>query len=238
MGNKVKSANVDEFITPEKEPEQPLKDIKKGKDPQYNKDKKEDIYSEKSSISISKNLNVRDSPAGIKTQQFKHSIAGGNFNKLTEWLKKTNNENIILTKIYTATNDGDTKLHTFIDNKGPTVMVISANGRLFGGYTSLSWNTNGAFRTDREAFLFSITDNYKLPIDQGKNYWAIYAVNGNYTYFGYPSDLIIQNKFLTASNNTSDNKSGTYPSNSSQVFLAGQKLFKIDELEVFTVEKF
>jgi len=179
---------------------------------------------------------LEESPAGTHFQQKSSSILGGNFGSILEWLKTDENDNFNLNKIYRASEDGDTRLHECIDAKGPTVMVISANGRIFGGYTSLDWNTDGSFRTDTKSFLFSVTDNYKLPVDQSKNYWAIYAVKNSYTYFGYPTDLIIQNNFLTSTTNASNNSGGTYPNNNG-VYLAGELNFKIDELEVFTVEK-
>ena len=157
---------------------------------------------------------------------------------LIELLKKSPKENVNLKQVYKATRDGDVNLHTFIDNKGPIVMVILANGKIFGGYTSLSWNQDGTFRTDKEAFLFSISDNYKLPINQGKNYWAIYAVVNSYTYMGYPSDLIIQKNFLNNTQNTAYNVDSTYPNRTPNQFLAGAKLFKIDELEAYTVKRY
>lgn len=187
-------------------------------------------------ITYSNNFEYDGSPAGIKQQLKHHSILSGKFDVVLGYLKKSANEQINLIKIYTATIDGDTNLHKFIDRKGPTVMIISANGQMFGAYTSLSWKTNEGFLTDKEAFLFSVTDNIKLPIDQGKNYWAIYAVDKAYTYFGYPCDLIIQYDFLRNTTNQSKNTNGTYPSTSGK-FLAGSEFFMIDELEVFKVER-
>ena len=65
--------------------------------------------------------------------------------------------------------------HNCCDNKGATVVVISANGQLFGGYTSKKWEISSDFRRDEKAFLFSLTNNKKYPINTATVFWAIYS---------------------------------------------------------------
>jgi hypothetical protein len=142
-----------------------------------------------------------------------------------------------LTNIYRATRDGEANFHAFCDNKGPTVVIISANGHVFGGYISIEWDSSGAFKTDTKAFVFSLTKPKKYPVWQATNYWAIYAVTGTLTfYFGYPGDIIIKNPFLNDFTNSC--KVGPcYRSSQTEdnEFLAGSETFKVDEMEVFQV---
>ena len=65
--------------------------------------------------------------------------------------------------------------HNFCDNKGATVVVISANGQLFGGYTSKNWEISSKYIKDEKAFLFSLTNNKKYPINIDTDYWATYS---------------------------------------------------------------
>ena len=137
--------------------------------------------------------------------------------------------------VYRGTRDGDQKFHDFADDKGPNVVLIRANNITFGGFSSLSWTKNGSFQTDKDAFVFSLTNGIKLPIYQPTNYWATYHVSGTYAFFfGYPSDIIIYNGFLTNEKNQSqvgqcyrlNDKDTTLRS------LCGKEFFKVDELEV------
>jgi len=44
-------------------------------------------------------------------------------------------------------------------------IIKSTTGRVFGGYTSKSWGSNGGgVIADSSAFLFSVTDAAKFPI--------------------------------------------------------------------------
>lgn len=54
--------------------------------------------------------------------------------------------------------------HTCCDNRGPTLIVVRANNRIFGGYTSCSWDQYNTWMTDTKSFLFSIDNNEKYPI--------------------------------------------------------------------------
>jgi hypothetical protein len=107
-----------------------------------------------------------------------------------------------LVNIYRATRDGDANFHAFCDNKGPTVVVILANGHLFGGYTSIDWDDSGSFKTDTKSFVFSLTNPQKYLVFQGNNYWAIYSATGSTTFHFGNSDIVISNPFLNDSTNT------------------------------------
>jgi hypothetical protein len=49
---------------------------------------------------------------------------------------------------------------------GPTVTLVSSEGgKLFGGYTSLSWSsqTTSEWMKDEKAFIFSLSNRTKHP---------------------------------------------------------------------------
>ena len=49
--------------------------------------------------------------------------------------------------------------HQKCDNKGPTLTVIKANDRVFGGFTKLEWDNNsGRKYNDTDAFLFRVVN--------------------------------------------------------------------------------
>lgn len=79
--------------------------------------------------------------------------------------------------IYKGTRDGfaSSDFHRRCDKKGPTLTLIrSTGGYLFGGYTSVSWESSEEFRwiSDPDAFLFMLTNPYKTPPTK-------YRVNGD-----------------------------------------------------------
>ena len=109
-------------------------------------------------------------------------------------------------RCYSKTVNGASSgtFHSLCDNKGPTFTIVKANtGMVFGGYTSVSWNSSSSYATDANAFLFSLDRNEKAPAQSGGPN-AIYrnsgygptfggghdlyingSMNGGYTYFGY-----------------------------------------------------
>lgn len=46
---------------------------------------------------------------------------------------------------------------------GATVILIKANGQVFGGYAADAWEFNGAFGGSPRSFLFSVTKDCKIP---------------------------------------------------------------------------
>eukprot|EP01100_Stratorugosa_tubuloviscum_P001121 TRINITY_DN124_c0_g1_i4.p1 TRINITY_DN124_c0_g1~~TRINITY_DN124_c0_g1_i4.p1 ORF type:complete len:273 (+),score=92.90 TRINITY_DN124_c0_g1_i4:95-913(+) len=88
--------------------------------------------------------------------------------------------------IYKATRGEfrNSKFHGKCDNQGETMIIIkSDNGYLFGGYTSLSWQSykpkidvNSSARNDPKAFIFTLTNPHDIPptkyiqLDQNDRY--------------------------------------------------------------------
>ena len=118
--------------------------------------------------------------------------------------------------LYSISKDGcnATAFHQKCDNKGPTVTILyNAQGTVYGGYTSVNWNTarNGNYEVDATAFMFRLMYNgslaaCKFPCINPTN--ALYQHSNYGPLFGSGHDL---NTF-----NGTINKSGdTFPLNGS-----------------------
>jgi hypothetical protein len=68
------------------------------------------------------------------------------------------------TLIFRASKLGwnSTNFHTYCDNEGPTLIIIRANNRTFGGFTTRTWAGNNISKGDMDAFIYSLDDNIKL----------------------------------------------------------------------------
>ena len=68
--------------------------------------------------------------------------------------------------IYRGTRDGMTsnKFHEKCDNQGPTITLIKTDKNIFGGYTSISWSSDGNYHTSPDCFIFTlISSQSKIP---------------------------------------------------------------------------
>ena len=66
-----------------------------------------------------------------------------------------------LKKLFSTNESGwsnASAFHSSCDDKGPTIVLIrSSDGSRYGGYTSVSWESNGDYRHDSQAFLFRLS---------------------------------------------------------------------------------
>lgn len=89
-------------------------------------------------------------------------------NLIFSWI----NQNIVKLNaklVYSAKINGDDSFtfHNLCDNIGPSLIIIeSEHGHIFGGYTSASWKGNKIYKTDKNAFIFSLTKKKKLNLIQ------------------------------------------------------------------------
>jgi BTB/POZ domain-containing protein KCTD9 len=111
--------------------------------------------------------------------------------------------------VYRATTDGFTSdaFHSKCDNKPNLVSIIRNNlNYVFGGYTSVAWNTELGWITDTEAFIFSLRRNGESKNDKfmilhnGLN--AFYASSGYHLWHG--SDIVIIDSSNTSFSSFSD----------------------------------
>ena len=85
---------------------------------------------------------------------------------LKTWINPNENKNMKSKLLYRLTRDGNSFkiFHEKCDNQGPTLILIKGkDGRVFGGYTPLSWDSTSRKKCDLDSFLFSLTDNKKYP---------------------------------------------------------------------------
>jgi hypothetical protein len=92
--------------------------------------------------------------------------------------------------LYRGSRDGwkYADFHSRSDKKGPTITFfkVKENGRRCGGFTSISWDTSGFYKSDPSAFLFSLDSKQHFPVKLTDK--AIYC-QGNYgPHFGNNGD--------------------------------------------------
>jgi hypothetical protein len=159
-------------------------------------------------------------------------------NKLNEFFGKLTQR---WEMIYKASRDGfdANAFHTRCNNKGPTMTIIQSNNNyLFGGYTSIPWTSDGSYKNDTTAFLFTLTNPDNIPPTK----YLINPNTGNAAYhnssygptFGSGHDLHLAN----ASN--SHNASYTnFPSayldttGKGNNTFTGARNFTVSDIEVF-----
>ncbi|XP_044181238.1 protein jagged-1-like [Acropora millepora] len=101
------------------------------------------------------------------------AIIGDNqtyFGMLSDWLKPVAQINGQWFLCWRASLHGwaASTFRSLCDNKGPTVTIVKdTNNNIFGGYTSVSWESSRRCKNDSKAFLFSLknptNDPRKLP---------------------------------------------------------------------------
>jgi hypothetical protein len=152
------------------------------------------------------------------------------------------------TLLYRGTRDGfgSKDFHSKCDGNANTLTILKAKGSefIFGGYTMVSWDGSTIWKSDPNAFLFSLTnkDNtpVKMKVDPNKSQYAIRCDSRCGPSFG--GDICIANN----ANTTMDSYShlgGTYrhpqyeeDTIEASTFLAGSKYFQLDEIEVYEKE--
>ena len=145
--------------------------------------------------------------------------------------------------LYRGTRDGSKSknFHNKCDNQGPTICLCeNEKGNIFGGYSSISWESSGGNKSANGSFLFTLTNMYdtaptKYPNTQNYD-WAVYHDKGYGPIFGGNNDLRINNYF---DDNQSYCKLGySYPDTlgkGNSVFSGdvNTNYFKLKEFEVF-----
>ncbi|MCQ2818919.1 MAG: TLD domain-containing protein [archaeon] len=203
-------------------------------------------------VKITKTEEEKESPEGLNPNEHsgnellipeEHSLnKSPSFDKNTEisidfktifqWIDPSKNFQKRL--LYKATRDSDKAIvfHSLCDNKGPTLSVIvSDNGSICGGYTSKNWDGSYSYRTDKEAFIFSLDNKQKYYPKEGK--YAIYCSSNEGPSFGW-GDLSLCDCFFSKENN--HNQSYYYEFNTGElVGTPGEKYFKVKEVEVYQI---
>jgi hypothetical protein len=144
--------------------------------------------------------------------------------------------------IYKATRDGfpSTDFHRCCNNQGPTITVIQSNdgGYLFGGYTSISWNTRQNYvQDDDNPFLFTLTNPYEIPPTKYTVKLRNHAIYDHLNYgptFGAGHDI-----YVSSHSQTNKNSSFNFPHSYSDttrrgsMTFTGNKNFQSNDIEVY-----
>jgi hypothetical protein len=142
---------------------------------------------------------------------------------------------------YRATRDGfaSANFHGCCDGIGSSVVVVRANGYLFGGYTSTSWSSSQSYQTSPGSFLFTLTNAYGKPhtvFHQKATTNHIYCHSSYGPTFGGGHDLCLSNG-CNGNNNSYTAFPSTYNDSlgHGNTTFAGTYQFIVSEIEVFRV---
>jgi hypothetical protein len=146
------------------------------------------------------------------------------------------------TLLYRGTRDGfaTANFHSKCDNHYNTLTILKAHGTsfIFGGFTSVAWDTSYNYKLDPNAFLFSLTnkDNKTCKMKINSNQNAIYCHSGCGPTFGMGCDICISSNSNTT-NGSYSNLGSSYKhpqyaqgTNEAQSFLAGSYQFQLSEI--------
>ena len=162
---------------------------------------------------------------------------------ICDWINPGKNINIKAELLYRVSRDGDNPeiFHKYCDNKGPTIIFAKINnGFRFGGFSGISWKSDGYWVKDKDAFLFSlnnklkfINNNSKATVYHGYDYGPDFGDN-------FPQLLLnCKSKCLTGKlNRCSDNKNCFTFKNKDLIGIdvGGQYFFDVEDYEVYSVQ--
>jgi hypothetical protein len=143
--------------------------------------------------------------------------------------------------IYRATVDGFecADFHKKCENVPNTVSIIrSSNGNVFGGFTTQTWDCTKNYKSDDDAFMFSLVNQYNRPqkmfIKPEKSKYAIRCNSKYGPSFGY-NDIVnlydsIADYEYTSNVGETYNYIGTVDSEN---YLADSREFSVNEIEVY-----
>jgi hypothetical protein len=101
------------------------------------------------------------------------------------------------TLLYKSTRDGfrAADFHSKCVDRNNTLTILKAHGSsyIFGGFTSIGWNSSGQYKSDLNAFLFSLTnkDNQPCKMRQLNANCSIYFNSGYGPTFGAGHDIYV-----------------------------------------------
>jgi hypothetical protein len=146
--------------------------------------------------------------------------------------------------LYRGTRDGFSaaNFHSKCDGHKNTLTIIKAHGStyIFGGFTSIGWDSSGLYKSDPNAFLFSLTnrDNQPFKMTQIYTTQSIYCQSSYGPTFGGGHDIrICNNANTTMGCHSRLGHSYHHPQPlQGGSFLAGSHPFVLSEIEVYQKE--
>ena len=122
-----------------------------------------------------------------------------------------------------------------------TIFKAKQSSNIFGGFTSVEWDSSNGWKSDLNAFIFSLTnkDNQplKMKIDPNRHKYAIYCHFQYVPTFGFSINVV--NNANTHTRSFSDlgsvykHSQYAHGTKEASTFLAGSFEFQLDEIEVF-----
>jgi hypothetical protein len=188
------------------------------------------LFDQGTSLFGSIKLNEYSNTISLKSQILKGEHQCSELLKLCEFSPSDK-----LTLLYRATRDGfgSDDFHSKCDGHSNTLTIIKAKQSkfIFGGFTAVSWNSSSKWKSDANAYIFSLTNKenrpLKMKIDPNYHKYAIYSHSLYGPRFGMGDDIFIANNANTTMDSCSD-LGCYYPhpqyaqgTNEAQSFLAG-----------------
>ena len=180
----------------------------------------------------------------LSVQKFDSKIIS-NFKKENDLVKLCKLSAKQFKLLYRASRDGfETYIfHARCDNQPRTLTIIkTTEGYIFGGYTAVAWDCSSSYKTDPNAFIFSLVNGHStpllIPVKVGNNN-SIRCLASYGPTFGGGHDIFIDNISNTTTTSYSrlgysyDLKLFSYGSTEANSFLAGSYHFQTFEIEVF-----
>jgi len=125
------------------------------------------------------------------------------------------------------------------------IFKVKGNEFIFGAFTTATWDCTGKYKSDSNAFLFSLInkDNKpcKIKIDANEHQYAIYCGPQYGPVFGGGNDIDIVSNANTKDcssrlGHTYKHPQYAFGSNKARTFLAGFLGFQLIEIEVYQKE--
>jgi hypothetical protein len=150
--------------------------------------------------------------------------------------------------LYRGTRDGfgAKDFHSKCDGHSNTLTILKAKQSkfIFGGFTAMSWDSTSGYKSDRNAFIFSLTnkDNkpLKMKIDPNRHEYGIVCDSEWGPTFS--DDIHIANNANTTMDSVSNlgdsykHPQYAYGTYAAYSFLAGAEWFQLNEIEVYKKE--
>ena len=162
------------------------------------------------------------------------SLVLGDNEKYNKTLKNWINPNMKIKAelLYRLTRDGDEiqTFHNLCDNKGITLLLVKLiDGNILGGYITKDWDNSDSWKQDKDAFVFSLTQNVKCITNSNNNYTAFYCGSSYGPYFG---PIYFYEKKM----NEAKIKGHDYYNNSTSLY-PGKTIdyYKMQEVEVYKI---
>jgi hypothetical protein len=159
---------------------------------------------------------------------------------INDWIDPYDEKNITSELLFRTNVDGDSSntFHSKCDGKGPTITFIkTTSGKRIGGFAVVPWTNNSGYKTDSEAFIFSLDACQKFV--QYRSFGNAVYHNSSYgPTFGGGHDIYLANgcKSNTSSYCNSNNTYGFFYSYNLINPGTQNSSFQVTDYEVYLIK--